>query len=70
MIRILLKYMKIPFEDIRLKEEDWPKEKVSGKFELQQVPMIECESCETRLCQSDAIVHWLGKRFCLVPKIK
>jgi glutathione S-transferase len=68
MIRMLLKYVKAPFEDIRIKMDDWPKEKTSGKFELQQVPMLECEATETRICQTDAIMHWLGRRFNLMPK--
>lgn len=67
-IRILLNYVKAPFEDIKMKEEDWAKEKTSGKFELQQVPMLECEATGMRLVQTDAIMHWLGKKFGLMPK--
>jgi glutathione S-transferase len=30
--------------------------------------MIEYEICGAKLGQMDTIMHWLGKRFCLVPK--
>ena len=70
MIRILLKYLKIDFEDIRIKHEDWGKEKTSGKFELQQVPALECEPCGIKLCQTDAIMQRVGARFGLFPTKK
>lgn len=68
MIRMLLKYVKAPFEDIRIKFDDWGKEKTSGKFPLQQVPVLTCEATGMTLCQTDAIMHWLGKKYDLVPK--
>eukprot|EP00826_Nyctotherus_ovalis_P031936 TRINITY_DN2572_c0_g2_i4.p1 TRINITY_DN2572_c0_g2~~TRINITY_DN2572_c0_g2_i4.p1 ORF type:complete len:399 (+),score=114.11 TRINITY_DN2572_c0_g2_i4:146-1342(+) len=66
MIRMLLKNMKIPFEDVRIKHEEWEKEKV--RFEMQQLPVLECESCDVKLGQTDAIMHWLGKKCGLIPK--
>eukprot|EP00826_Nyctotherus_ovalis_P054295 TRINITY_DN7101_c0_g1_i1.p1 TRINITY_DN7101_c0_g1~~TRINITY_DN7101_c0_g1_i1.p1 ORF type:complete len:404 (+),score=157.58 TRINITY_DN7101_c0_g1_i1:128-1339(+) len=67
MIRLALKHLKIPFEDVRIKFEDWPKEKVSGKFELEQLPTFECEPCGLRLSQSDAIMHYISARHGLLP---
>eukprot|EP01022_Parablepharisma_sp_SALTPOND_P001341 TRINITY_DN10612_c0_g2_i1.p2 TRINITY_DN10612_c0_g2~~TRINITY_DN10612_c0_g2_i1.p2 ORF type:complete len:435 (+),score=56.53 TRINITY_DN10612_c0_g2_i1:319-1623(+) len=70
MVRVMLKYLNLPFEDIRIKFEDWPKHKTSGKFPFQQLPMIECEPCGVRLCQADAIMHRIGARYGLIPKDK
>ena len=68
MIRLMLKHMKMPFQDIRIKMEDWPKEKESGKFELKQLPLIICEPCGVYLHQSDAIMHRIGTRYGYMPK--
>ena len=70
MIRMMLKYLGLPFEDVRIKFEDWAKEKTSGKFELQQVPVVECEPCGVRLSQTDAIMHRIGARFGMLPTNK
>ena len=67
MIRILLKYLKMPFEDIRIKFPDWPALKSSGKFELQQLPTLVCEPCGVHMCQTDAIMHRFGARYGLLP---
>lgn len=61
MVRVMLKAMNFPYEDVRIKEVDWPKEKFSGKFELQQVPVVICEACGVNLCQSDAIMQKLAE---------
>jgi len=66
MIRVALRHLKVPFEDVRIKFEDWQKMKLSGKFELQQLPVMECEPCGTYQSQSDAIMHRLGARFGLL----
>ena len=70
MIRVMLKHLNIPFEDIRIKFEDWPKLKVSGKFELQQLPLLECEPCGMHLCQADAIMHRMARKSGLLPICK
>jgi glutathione S-transferase len=67
MVRILLKYIKNPFEDVRIKMQDWPALKTSGKFELQQLPTLICEPCGINICQTDAIMHRLGARYGLLP---
>ncbi len=67
MIRVMLKYLGLPYEDIRIKHEDWAKEKISGKFPLQQLPVVICEPCGSRMCQSDAIMHKIGARFGMLP---
>lgn len=68
MIRMLLKFVKAPFEDIRMTSDQWGKEKASGKFPLQQLPVLTCEATGMTLAQTDAIMHWLGKKFNLLPK--
>ncbi len=68
MIRLILKHMKMPFQDIRIKMEDWPKEKESGKFELKQLPLVICEPCGVYLHQSDAIMHRIGTRYGFLHK--
>jgi len=67
MIRVLLKHIGNPFEDHRIKFEEWPALKASGKFELQQLPVIECDPCGINLCQTDAIMHRIGVRYGLLP---
>jgi glutathione S-transferase len=67
MVRLLMKYMKLPFEDVPIAQEKWPAEKVSGKFELQQLPMLECAECGIKLCQTDAIMQRMGLRAGLLP---
>eukprot|EP00826_Nyctotherus_ovalis_P014311 TRINITY_DN1397_c0_g1_i7.p1 TRINITY_DN1397_c0_g1~~TRINITY_DN1397_c0_g1_i7.p1 ORF type:complete len:403 (+),score=133.19 TRINITY_DN1397_c0_g1_i7:104-1312(+) len=68
MIRMLLKHLKIEFEDVRYTKEEWPKIKALGKFELNQLPAFECETCGLKLCQSDAIMQWLGMKNGMVPR--
>ena len=68
MIRLMLKHMKMPFQDIRIKMEDWQKEKESDKFELKQVPVVICEPCGVVLPQSDAIMHRIGTRYGYLSK--
>jgi glutathione S-transferase len=67
MIRVMLKHLKLPFHDDRIKMADWGALKTSGKFELQQVPVVECEPCGVSMCQSDAIMHRIGARYGLLP---
>jgi len=69
MIRMVLKYLKLEFEDIRYKEEgEWPAVKATGKFELGQVPALECQPCGSMLYQSDAIMQAIGHECGLLPK--
>eukprot|EP00826_Nyctotherus_ovalis_P014309 TRINITY_DN1397_c0_g1_i3.p1 TRINITY_DN1397_c0_g1~~TRINITY_DN1397_c0_g1_i3.p1 ORF type:complete len:400 (+),score=162.04 TRINITY_DN1397_c0_g1_i3:231-1430(+) len=68
MIRMLLKHLKIEFEDVRYKKEEWASVKALGKFELNQLPAFECETCGLKLCQSDAIMQWLGMKNGMVPR--
>ncbi len=70
MIRVMLKHLGFPYEDIRIKQEDWAKEKVSGKFPLQQLPVVICEPCGSHMCQTDAIMHKIGARFGMLPTKK
>ena len=56
-IRLLLRHANVPFEDVRIKFEEWPKMK--EQFELQQLPVLECHG--KRLTQSYAILLYLGR---------
>ena len=45
-IRAMLTYKKIPFEDIRITGENWKTLKYSGKFEFQNLPKLEVDGRE------------------------
>ncbi len=63
-IRLLLTQACVPFEDIRIKREDWPKMK--DKFELKQVPALEVDG--KLYTQTYAILEYLGARYGYLPK--
>ncbi len=67
MIRVMLKHMGMPFEDIKISFEEWKTQKASGKFELQQLPVVVCEPCGVNMSQSDAIMHRIGARYGYLP---
>ena len=60
-VRLLLKYAKASFEDIRMQMADWPKEKKSGKFEFEQLPVLQYKG--KQLSQTPAIMIFLGRQF-------
>lgn len=64
---MLLRHAGVPFEDVRIKFEDWPKQKET--FELQQLPVLDING--TRLNQSYAIILHLGRLYgymCTCPE--
>ena len=63
-IRLLLHYAGVKFEDVRYKNEEWPK--VKEKFELKQMPVLEIDG--KQYCQSYAITEYLGAKYGFLPK--
>jgi len=57
-VRLALVQAGVPFEDIRLKREDWPKYKEEMPFG--QVPVLEVDG--KKLSQSAAILRYIGKQ--------
>lgn len=57
---------KKPFEDIKVAFADWPAMKSSGKFEFQQLPLLEYQG--RSYAQSHAIEQYLAKSFGLFGK--
>ncbi len=70
-IRMLAHHAKIPnFEDVRMKIEDWPSTKASGKFEFGQVPVIEVTDEAGQVhqySQSMSILRFLGLKYGYYP---
>ena len=64
-IRLLLKHAKVEFEDVRLKGEEWPALKESGKLEYKQMPALEMEG--KMYVQSHAIMALLGSKYGYYP---
>jgi len=56
-VRLALTQAGVPFEDIRLKREEWPKYK--EEMPLGQVPVLEVDG--KKLSQSAAILRYIGK---------
>jgi glutathione S-transferase len=67
MVRIALRNIGMPFEDVRIKKDDWPALKVSGRYELQQLPIISCVVSNANFCQADALLHRIGSRYNRLP---
>jgi glutathione S-transferase len=60
----ILYFMKLPFTYITFTEEEWSKEKISGKFEFQQLPAVEINN--KIYVQSTAIEIYLARKFNLM----
>ena len=60
----ILYFMKIPFAYITFNDEEWSKEKISGKFEFQQLPAVEINN--KIYVQSTAIEIYLARKYNLM----
>ncbi|KAI6170811.1 CRE-GST-7 protein [Aphelenchoides bicaudatus] len=63
-IRLILHYNNVKFEDIRIPKDTWPEKK--GNYKYGQVPALEVD-CKF-LYQTNAIVRYLAKQYNLAGK--
>ena len=64
--RAILTYVKADWTNDLINREDWPKIKVSGLCEFEQVPVLEVD--DKKLCESQAINLYLAEIFNLLGK--
>ena len=64
LIRAMLSYKKIPFENIMLTMDEWPSKK--DNFEFKQIPQLEVNG--KKLTQTIAICLYLARQLNLYPK--
>jgi glutathione S-transferase len=64
-IRNAFRLSRIPFEDVRIKSEDWPKLKTSDKCFYGQMPLLEIDG--QPFAQSMAILRYVGRVAGLYP---
>jgi glutathione S-transferase len=62
-MRLLFQQAKIPFEDIKIKQEEWPSQK--NNFPQKQLPVLEVRG--HKKVQTNAIMHALGIKFEYLP---
>ena len=63
--KVMLNYAKIPYEEITLTHEEWPKMKESGKFLFGQLPALEVNG--KMYVQSGAILFYLCRKNGMIP---
>ena len=65
-IRMLLAHLSIQYTDDRINPPDWPRLKMSGKYEFQQMPMLEYEGkC---MAQKASILRYVCQRNNMYPQ--
>jgi len=57
-IRLLLAYVKVPYDDVRVEREDWPKLKETTPWG--QMPVLEVDGVQ--IAQSKAIARYIAKK--------
>ena len=64
--RAILTYVKADWTNDLINRDDWPKIKLSGLCEFEQVPVLEVD--DKKLCESQAINLYLAETFNLLGK--
>ena len=59
-IRMVLKYFGIEYEEVEVSMKNWPSLKHSGDYEFQQLPLLEIEG--KRLVQTSSILRYICQR--------
>jgi len=65
LIRMILHYLNVPFQDHIVQFQEWPELKASGLCEFGQMPCLEMDGL--KLVQSNAICRYLAHKYELYP---
>ena len=64
--RLLLYHAKVPFEDIRIPQNEFPKMRNDPLFEFHNLPVLVL-SDGTKISQSNAIIEYIGSKYGYLP---
>ena len=65
-LRLLFHKCKLPWQEVAITKDEWPKVKRSGKFEFDQLPIVEMEG--KTMSQTKAILRYIGSQHGFYPK--